>query len=159
MAGQYTTISQAEFDAVVKPLGFVAIVPQDLPNIKEIVYAKALRKGLGIRIFSTIAYGQAREKGQDAIRVIMVTKNIRGEIRGAGVEGGKVLRIAPSKSNPEGWRRSLKDQIFRLENSKPPACPKCSYPMTIRHGKNGEFWGCVNWAKEDGCNGTMQIGS
>jgi len=35
-----------------------------------------------------------------------------------------------------------------------PACPKCGEPMRLRHGANGDFWGCTAYP---GCKGTRKV--
>ena len=42
----------------------------------------------------------------------------------------------------------------RAVNEDAPACPKCGGIMRVRHGKTGDFWGCINYPA---CKGTRDI--
>lgn len=43
----------------------------------------------------------------------------------------------------------------RAVNEDAPPCPVCGGVMRVRHGKTGDFWGCINYPA---CKGTRDIG-
>ena len=88
MTRQYTEISEAEMDEFLVARGFQRV---DIGGgVKELVYSKFLSKGnpnvddsmpVCLRVYTSIAYGSSRDSGQDAIRLVPVTRRLDGSIR------------------------------------------------------------------------------
>jgi len=145
MAAQYTNITQHEIEAFLLPQKFEKI---NLPNTVELVYAKRINKdglALSLRIYTGInPSGQSREKGEDAIRVNVFCKRTDGQIRMV-IGSKRVHRV-------KGWKTNLQKRIDEMSQALIKVCPKCGNSMVLRHGKNGDFFGCSSYPA---CKGTM----
>ena len=62
-------------------------------------------------------------------------------------EGGFSERMTAARVEEKRAQR-------KAVNEDAPSCPKCGGIMRVRHGKTGEFWGCVNYPA---CKGTQNI--
>lgn len=62
-------------------------------------------------------------------------------------EGGFSERMTAARVEEKRAQR-------KAVNEDAPSCPKCGGIMRVRHGKTGEFWGCVNYPA---CKGTRKI--
>lgn len=140
---KYYAISRQEMETFLFPQGFTALT---IPGTKELVYGKIVKKGnhtVSMRILSGInPDGVSRGCGQDAIRVALFIR-YEGEICPVG-KSQRVLRV-------KTWAKNLQKAIDQWSNNWQD-CPACHYPMVLRQGKNGEFWGCVTYFKTK-CNG------
>jgi hypothetical protein len=148
MASEYQPISESEMMEFLGEQGFTKI---ECPGSQEIVMSKLLRKEGGwpicMRIYTSIAFGAGRECGEDAIRSVLVTK-VKEGVRPFG-KARRVYRV-------KGWKANLQSRIDNWEENLSPPCPKCGAPMTLRKGRNGEFWGCITWAQTK-CNGSHNV--
>lgn len=156
MSGQYINVTQTEMETLLFPLGFQRVRPS---RTSELVYGKRVDQDglpLTLRIYTGInPDGQSRDVGEDAMRVNLFMGVPKGNDPGTGKPvwdvvklGGskRVHRIAPSKSNPTGWRGNLKCRIDAWTEYLPPhRCPKCSNPMLVRNGRSGQFLGCAGY--------------
>jgi len=98
-------------------------------------------------VYSTVARGQSRPVGADAIRVQM-------ELVKPG-QGRKVVRGSKRVHRTQNWRKNLLDRIRALGELEPPDCWQCGAPMVTRKSrKTGEFWGCSEYPV---CRGTRGI--
>lgn len=143
----FVHITREQMDEFLLPRGFQTIqVPGIDQSISEIVYAKIVRKGnhrVSMRIYSSITpSGVSRGKGEDAIRVICYV-----------MYDGKPLPVGKSQrvQRIATWRNNLGKAIERWSLAWKD-CPKCAYPMVLKKGKNGPFWGCSTWSVTK-CNG------
>lgn len=144
---QYECVSEEEFDEFMNDVAaFEKKVPQDA---KEIVYDIPLPVDeLVVRVWSSISAGQARAKGQDAIRCVIWDVEEDRPIGGRE----KTLRIGPTDSNPEGWKGNLRPKIQDVVSSwrsYDKTCSECGSRMAVREpGRNDDwdpFWGCTNY--------------
>lgn len=62
-------------------------------------------------------------------------------------EGGFSERMTAARVEEKRAQRKAVDEDA-------PKCPKCGGIMRVRHGKTGEFWGCVNYPA---CKGTREV--
>lgn len=62
-------------------------------------------------------------------------------------EGGFSERMTAARVEEKRAQR-------KAVNEDAPSCPKCGGIMRVRHGKTGEFWGCVNYPA---CKGARKI--
>jgi four helix bundle suffix protein len=62
-------------------------------------------------------------------------------------EGGFSERMTAARVEEKRAQR-------KAVNEDAPSCPKCGGIMRVRHGKTGEFWGCVNYPA---CKGTREV--
>lgn len=101
-----------------------------------------------IRIYSTIQADARSEReefargcGQDAIRTVVY------DTERDAVMGGepKTLRIAPTESNPEGWKANHREKVTKLAERWGYFDRKCPYDgeqMVVMDGKYGKFFAC-----------------
>ena len=62
-------------------------------------------------------------------------------------EGGFSERMTAARVEEKRNQRRAVDEDA-------PPCPKCGGVMRVRHGKTGDFWGCINYPA---CKGTRNI--
>lgn len=148
---KYQPINETEMVDFLTAQGFSEI---PTPAHQEMVFSKLLVKGqypICLRVYTSVVRGEARDCGEDAIRVCLVTKtkdkDDKEAVRGFG-KSKRVYRV-------EGWKKNLQSRIDQWEGMQSPPCPQCSAPMVARKGKNGEFWGCLNFVH--GCKGSCQM--
>jgi len=148
---KYVPIPENEMVEFLSAQGFSEI---PTPPNQEMVFSKLLVKGqypICLRVYTSVVRGEARDCGEDAIRVCLVTKvkdkDQKEAVRGFG-KSKRVYRV-------EGWKKNLQSRIDQWEGMQSPPCPQCSAPMVSRKGKNGEFWGCLNFIH--GCKGSCQM--
>jgi hypothetical protein len=63
----------------------------------------------------------------------------------------------PLDGNDEPKSHPKTDGQTEMNTDPPPTCPKCGIAMEIRDGRNGPFFGCVNF-RSKGCRETVDIG-
>lgn len=148
---KYVNINETEMVDFLTSQGFVEV---PVAGTHEMVFSKLLEKGkfpVCMRIYSSIVRGAARDCGEDAIRVCLVTKfldeNEKEAVRGFG-HSKRVYRV-------EGWKKNLQQRIDAWEGLQSPPCPHCAAPMVARKGKHGEFWGCLMF--KHGCKGSCNM--
>jgi len=125
-----------------------------LPDTKEVVFAKVVRiQGLklSLRIYTSITGEVSRNKGEDAIRVVLAWKDEKDPTRTPRIVG-KSKRV----HRMENWRKHLTSRLEQWESLAPPPCPSCQSPMVERKGKNSRFYGCICYPH---CKGTRSISS
>ena len=156
MAGQFYAVSQSELEDLLLPMGFKQI---SVRGTRELVYSRRCDQDglkLSLRVYSGIEpTGVSRDVGADAFRVNLFLGNPIGydterkrtvweTIKLGGSK--RVHRIAPSVSNPEGWRKNLRERIEGwIEYLPTEKCQKCGMPMIPRNGKNGIFLSCSKY--------------
>lgn len=131
----YTPISEQEMREFLESQGFTEV---KLDGIREIVYGKIVAKRTCLRVYTSVAYGQSRECGEDAIRVCLVYKRKDDTIVGIGRET-RVNRIGT-------WKRNLQKRLDKHTDLL-ILCPKCEKPMKRKHNSKTQekFWGCVEY--------------
>lgn len=147
----FTRIEQAEFERFLgigndgKPLGDTGWYRIQLPGTRELVYSRLVRPDLSQRIYSSIEPGGvSRDKGSDAIRVVLVWRQTQlHEPRIIGVER-RVHRVL-------GWRHNLQTRLLDWQSQFGPQCPCCAAPTVERTSKRGKFFGCCRYPE---CRGT-----
>lgn len=152
MSVQYTRISEDEFDAFMAGVS-AAAEPVREPGTAEKVYELPLpAEHLSVRVYSTIQRGEARGRGEDAIRCVVWSDRLGGPVGGRR----KTLRI-------QTWRENLRPKIEDLyANWRDHAhgdCPECGAPLReVAPGQNDDwdaFVGCS--AYDRGCGYTEEL--
>ena len=151
MAARFYAITKDEIHEFLTGLGFQ---PLALRGVVELVYAKIVVVGnhrLFLRCYTAVnPNGESRERGTDAIRVLLFMK-----VRNGGKEEIIPVGKAQKCLRDASWRENLAKAIQRHaapENFR--VCPACGHPMVLRHNKasGDEFWGCSMF-KVTGCKG------
>ena len=146
---QYEEISKRDFDLFMGALGFKEV---EVEGTKEAVYQSPSinDEGCMIRIYSSVAYGEGRDVGKDAIRAVLVDSE--GRIYFNGVK--RVHRV-------KRWRNNLLDRIDSMYEAKkelfkfkkPVECKKCGDKLVMRSTGNLAdssfrfFMGCSTYPK------------
>ena len=160
MSATYTRISEAQFADFIDET-VAGAERADVPGATELVWDLPLPGDLTIRVFSTIQGGEGRDRGDDAIRCVVWSHEHDCPVGGRS----KTLRIGPSASNPEGWRRNLREKIQDLYASwrqhDHGGCPDCGGVLVERTPGPDDDWGaflaCSNWDGGDGCQYTQWL--
>jgi len=155
MAATYCNVTAADMRDYLEPRGFRQYGRDGVPDfggVGELVWGKVFPFGPGhicIRVYSGISKHtmQSREKGADAIRVVVFFRDTEGTI---GKVGGnkRVHRV-------ENWRNNLQNRIDAWEEAIEHKCDKCGSPMAVRTvkkegpNKGRQFYSCLTKA----CNG------
>jgi hypothetical protein len=150
MATNYYNISIEEMTAFLTPLGFLQIELND--GTTEAVFGKRVDQDnlpLSLRIYTGIAKsGESRDKGKDAIRVVLFGKFNDKPVMLGGSK--RVHRV-------ENWQKNLKARIDGWLDYMPKhKCPKCQSPLLVRENKQkkSKFLGCANYPT---CNYTQNV--
>lgn len=149
---QYQNVTEGEFDGFMDSL---ANYEKQVPSgASEIVYDVPLpADNLVVRVWSTLVGGHGRGKGKDAIRAVIWDTDEDRPVGGRE----KTLRIAPTASNPEGWKGNLRPKIQDLVRNWrefDKECPECGRRMVVRDGQGYDpFWGCTGYSI-DACSNT-----
>ena len=59
-------------------------------------------------------------------------------------------------SLPDRQRQDLLQEITSGDYTT-PTCPRCDVKMVLRHGKNGDFWGCPSFSRRPSCGQKFNI--
>ncbi len=130
------------------------------PPTLELVYGRrvtmqASDRQLTLRVYTTIDANGTREKGSDAIRIVLFYRHVEnGVAERPRIIGGerKCLRV-------KGWKANIQSRIDKWPEMIGPPCPKCQGPTAERDGPRGKFWGCIRYSKQGpSCNGTINFG-
>lgn len=138
---RFQTISETEMDLFLKEKGFSAIT---LQGTTEKVYGKLVAKDICLRVYSSIESGTSRECGEDAIRVVLASRQKTGI---------KIVGSSRRVNRTKNWRDNLQKRLDSWFEMLGPACPKCSATMVDRNGAYGDFWGCSNFPE---CKGILR---
>ena len=134
MAATFTQIHEDEICGMLKDNGFVQI---RLDGVQEIVMAKLIAPNISMRVYTSVESGVVRDCGEDAIRIVLCSKNAVGEI--------KVIGTSKRVNRTQNWRERLQERIESWEEMLGPPCAKCGAKTVERKGKFGKFWGCTNY--------------
>lgn len=164
MAAKYTQIKETDLRKFLEDRGFIEIF---LPGTTELVYAKTYKhfvKGLweldiSLRVYTSISDSHARNKGEDAIRVVAVTRRPvpHKESRPMHEVSMQIIPIGTSRRvhRVAGWRKNLTQRLDNWEELLQPACPICGAPMRLITMPSGvQFYGCVRYPD---CKGTRKV--
>lgn len=130
-----TVVTFPEIHAVLAPQGFVEV---QIPGTKERVYSRFVDRDAGIcqRVYTSVVGDSSRGVGEDAIRVVLVTKLKNGEVKFVGADR-RVHRVA-------GWRENLQERINAWRDQIGPKCTACGCPTVLKKTKR-PFWGCCRY--------------
>lgn len=146
---EYYRIHQDEFEEFLNEVDneFYIIGTEEDSNLvftRELVYGKELgHEDLQLRVYSTIdeRYGRARDKGDDAIRTVIWSKELSHPIGGRT----KTLRIKTWKSN----LLPKLEEIIDGWGDKVVNCDECGGWMVKRDPDPGDDWdtfyGCAKY--------------
>ena len=148
---QYTTITLSNFTDF---MDSVATYRQHIPaGSKEHTFDIPLpHDDLVLRVLSSIVCGESRDKDKDALRAYIYDTaddhTLTDEDRIIS-EVFRSYRIAPTESNPEGWRGNLRPDIkFLAEHWREydRHCQQCGSRLTVvtpgPHDDWSAFFGC-----------------
>ena len=130
---RYVPISEEEMDSFLKDKGFSTIT---LEGVNEKVYGKLVAKNTSLRVYSSLVAGESRGVGEDAIRVVLATRN---------ADKIKVCGSSRRVNRTKNWRDNLTNRIEGWFEMMGPSCPKCGAATVERKGAYGDFWGCTNY--------------
>ena len=105
----------------------------------EEVYQIKVTTNVYIEIRSSVgSNGFAKSDGEDSIRCSLLYKRVKGVIPLG--KASRTNRIA-------GWEIRLKDKLRELyrDGFATRTCKICGSLLALRHGKNGDFYGCTNY--------------
>jgi hypothetical protein len=161
----YVSVTEDEFTAkLVDGMGFTRIYPE---GTAEAVYERdivlrGMFTGYRIRVYSSVARGQTRDVGEDAIRIMIIDGTtdypvrVHGEKKNAKI--GKRVNRAASATKSEQDRPAILLERVRLRclefwaYVRDNPCAKCDTGFMVkRSGKHGEFRGCSHYPT---CNNT-----
>ena len=135
MAAHYVSIPELEMRQHLEAQQFKEV---KLEGTTEIVYGKIVKPHTCLRVYTSIAHGTSRKVGEDAIRVCLVYRLPEGTIKGIGSDK-RVNRV-------ESWKKNLQLRLDKWElELLGPTCQYCNFPTKLRKGKNGNFYGCIQY--------------
>ena len=139
MAATYVDIPASDLDAFLVDRGY-SVVPTGpkaadaksggLAGTREAVYGR-IRKDVGrpvsIRVYTSLVQGDQRDVGEDAMRVVLVTRNTAGDIKRI-YSFKRVHRVA-------GWRKNLAERLEAAERLELRTCRQCDGVLCERESK------------------------
>lgn len=122
----------------------------EIEGTTELVYGRVFdHEGvkISLRVYTGInPDGNSREKGADAIRLVLFVRDSEGV--------PKIVGLMKRVHRVKGWRKNLEQRLNSWQDMLGPVCPKCGAMMVLRSqrkNKKSKFWGCMNYPT---CNGT-----
>lgn len=157
---RYVPIDENEMRDLMTRIGFETI---SLPRTTELVFQRQIETTAGkkfpyaVRVYSSIAHGNSRAVGEDAIRVVLVdlkAENPKFQFMKVLGEGTKKAgrRIYRTKSAMTTLETRCRDYFTHIIKNP---CPKCGSAMAVRNTKGGQFLGCTKY--HNGCRGTREL--
>lgn len=145
---RYTRITRDEFEEALDETEY-NFKEVDYNWTGELVYeAYSESKTYTLRVYSSLdkRTGQARDKGSDAIRTVVLH-----------TDSGRPVLKEKRTNRIKTWKSNLKKKIRSLSerSSEVEICRKCKSPMVIRENKDGDkFYGCSSYPD---CKNTKSI--
>lgn len=147
----FVTISVEEFEEFVSSLGFNyerEVFTQELVFSIPLELVRVEKADVSVKLYTSIniCSNLSREKGKDAIRVVLFDRNSQ-----------RPLGKQKHTKRTVGWQRRLRDKIFSLILSlkEIPFCPSCGAHMVERQHNGASFLGCSSYPK---CKNTESVG-
>ena len=137
---RFVAITEEEMDSFLKEKGFSTIA---LEGVNEKVYGKLVAQNTSLRVYSSLIAGKSRGVGEDAIRVVLATRN---------ADKIKICGSSRRVNRTKNWRDNLTNRIEGWFEMMGPNCYKCGAATVERKGAYGDFWGCTNYPE---CKGVM----
>ncbi len=151
----YVNVTESDFRSVMEEKSFTQV---QLQGTTELVFERPVVKksgptGYKIRVYSSVAYGNTRNVGEDAIRVQLIDEKTSYPVRIYGEKGRKVgKRINRTAPNGIPENERTKALLIRVRDrceefwifAQKSICPKCGTIMARRTGKFGEFKSCMS---------------
>lgn len=132
LVDRFVEISQYEFEKALKKFRPQRIRPT---GVFEAVYKIFLQNGLSIWVYSTIRRdtGVSREKGSDAIRVVMMYRDSR------------IIDTAPKTLRTINWDEILISKIEDMIDISTDYLDPSGHPLLKKKKKDGKgiFYGCA----------------
>lgn len=161
MAATYVDIPACDLDAFLTSRGY-SVIPSGpeaadaksggLAGTRERVYGR-IRKDIGfplcVRVYTSLVEGSQRDNGDDAIRIVLVTRNKLGEI--------KLIHTLKRVHRVAGWRKNLAErldaaEVMELRRCKHYGCGGVLCERTSKRYVQGsnqrvssKFLGCSNY--------------
>lgn len=143
---EYYEISRSEMADCLESKGFELV---EKTGAKELVYQwdHPKAEGKGIRVYTSIAYGRARDVGADAIRCVYWATDLDRPF----AKTKRIHRVV-------NWERNLTVRLRImagvLSKMGPVDCPDCGAPMHHKLKKGSfDFFGCLCFPE---CKGTRE---
>lgn len=145
---KFVTIAQNDMHTFLTDRGFT---PVEIQGTRELVYGLIVDKNVCLRVYTSVVpnadnAGVSRDNGQDAIRVLLVTKMKDGQVKVIGSDR-RVHRV-------EGWKSNLDARIANWRSQLGESCPLCSAPTVHKKSKRFDFWGCCRFPV---CRGSVRV--
>ena len=123
----FQPISETEMDLFLRDKGFQHV---QLEGTLEKVYAKLVAPNTSLRIYSSIVQGTSRQCGDDAIRVVLASRQ---------KQGIKLVGSSRRVNRTKNWRDNLQKRLDGWADMLGGG------GMVERSGAYGDFWGCCNF--------------
>ena len=143
--GTFVDYSEDEVRFWLEGMGFIEVF---LDGVKELVFSRETNvPNLLILVYTSLQYGQTRERGKDAARVMLINAANNKMVWYA-------KRVHRTKNFLKNMRERCRDAYRAAGNVV--KCPLCKNPMVLRENKKDgtEFYGCTDFPN---CRGTRQI--
>ena len=145
MSAEFTSITIEQFTQFMEGLGFYYAGVCGNEYVFENRFSEAPAK---IEVYSSITPGGSRNKGKDAIRVVVKYMD-----NGRWIALRKLRRVHRVRN----WKENLKKRIEEAGNQiYPEKCPYCRSVMVLREGQYGTFYSCTRWS-QTGCQGKASL--
>jgi len=102
------------------------------------------------KLNAAIPVGQRKEHEEDQLEGYHDWLRMRDDPKTV-IEREEVEQVI-DKVPPPTERQKKVSPSFPKTYPDSPTCPKCGEQMQIKHGKHGDFWGCLNYPE---CKGTV----
>lgn len=146
---KYTRFDKEDFEKCLEGT-FLDFEEVDYEWTRELVYEAESKNGKFIlRVYSSLdkRTGEARDKGSDAIRLVVLEKDTERPV----LKEKRTNRI-------QTWCKNLGKKIENIKNRKDEVrvCNKCNSVMVIReNNESGDrFWGCTGYPE---CKNTRPL--
>jgi hypothetical protein len=153
----YVNVTESDFRCKLEgSMGFVEIHRQ---GTAELLFERSVVRngeptGYKVRVLSSVARGETRDVGEDAIRVQLIDERtdrpvrVHGEERGTKV-GKRINRTAPTGlpeyERTEALLERVRDRCREFYGfAQKNICPDCGTIMAHRTGKYGKFKSCMS---------------
>ncbi len=151
MAARFVSVVAADLEGVMRDCGFSEV---SLPGTFERVFERAVvddgnAVGVVVRVYTTLPRGAGvvRERGADAIRVVLVDR-----------KSGRAVWSATRTHRTQGWRERMVERMREAWRAVAglPRCPECGRAMVERKSaRTGRpFLGCAGYPE---CRGVRWV--
>jgi hypothetical protein len=153
----YVNVTESDFRAKLESV--MGFEQARIQGVRELVFERPVvvqgqNIGYKVRVYSSVAYGETRDVGEDAIRIQLIDESTDRPVKVHGEKrdhkaGKYIKRTAPNGISEDKRVDALLERVrkrcrefygFAQKN----ICPKCDTIMAHRTGKFGEFKSCTS---------------